>query len=326
MRFGAHTSTSGGLHKALERTERIGGEICQIFVKNNMQWFGKPFLPDAVSQFESHPLRRQLHRIFGHTGYLINLGAAPSANRDNSIRSLIQEIEFATQIGLPFLVLHPGAHLGQGEEAGLGRVVEGLNEVFRSTRPSSVRIALENTAGQGTCLGCQLAHLGAIYEAVDSPDRLGVCLDTAHFFAAGYDIRTPGGWNAAIGELDSMVGLEQILAFHLNDSKTDLGSRVDRHAHIGQGKIGREAFRHIVNDARFRDHPGCLETPKSDDLHEDIENLAILRSLLELSQSAATRPARKVSSAKSEVPTSTRRPSNKSPKPQNQKRRSATKQ
>src|SRR6185369_12743791 len=147
------------------------------------------------------------------------------------------------------------------------------------TQDSKVRIALENTAGQGTCLGYTMAHLAAIFDRVRNPERLGICLDTAHFYAAGYDIRTPKGWTAAIQEVDDQIGLKQILAFHLNDSKTDLGSRVDRHEHIGKGKIGKEAFRHIVNDLRFKNVPGCLETPKSEDMHEDIENLRVLRSL-----------------------------------------------
>jgi deoxyribonuclease-4 len=176
--------------------------------------------------------------------------------------------------------MHPGAHLGAGEEAGLKRIAAGLNEVFHATQNLAVRIALENTAGQGTCLGGRIRHLAAILDAVERPERLGVCLDTAHFFAAGYDLRARKGWNVAIGEVELLLGLDQVLAFHLNDSKTDLGSRVDRHAHIGQGRIGREAFRYIINDPRFRETPGCLETPKSDDLHEDIENLAVLRSLV----------------------------------------------
>ena len=279
MKFGAHMSTSGGVWKALQRGVSFDCEVVQIFVKNNMQWFGRPYSPQEISQYANELAADKLAKIFGHTGYLINLGAAPSPNRDNSIKSLIQEIQLATQLGLPFLVLHPGAHLGAGEEAGLEQILAGLNEVFRATKDSPVRIALENTAGQGTCLGHQIAHLATIFERVDQPKRLGVCLDTAHFFAAGYDLRTAQGWNAAIKEVDSLIGLKQILAFHLNDSKTNLGSRVDRHAGIGQGKIGREAFRHIVNDERFRDLPGCLETPKSDDLHEDIENLAVLRAL-----------------------------------------------
>ena len=144
-----------------------------------------------------------------------------------------------------------------------------------------MRVALENTAGQGTCLGHRLEHLAYIFERIRKPERLGVCLDTAHLFAGGYDIRTHRGWNECINRIASLIGLDQILAFHLNDSKTDLGSRVDRHAHIGQGKLGREAFRHIVKDARFSKHPACLETPKGKDLKEDVQNLRLLRSLVE---------------------------------------------
>ena len=272
-------STGGGVWKALQRGTEIGCEIVQIFVKNNMQWFGKPYGPNDLALYANELAAHKLHAVFGHTGYLINLGAPAGPNRDNSIKSLIQEIHFATDLGIPFLVLHPGAHLGSGEEKCVDQIVAGVDEVFRATKQSPVKIALENTAGQGTCLGHRVAHLAAVFDKVSSPKRLGVCLDTAHFFAAGYDIRTPKGWDAAIKEVEDLIGVKQVLAFHLNDSKTDLGSRVDRHEHIGKGKIGREAFRHIVNDARFKDHPGCLETPKSKDLHEDVENLATLRSL-----------------------------------------------
>ena len=270
-------STSGGPVKALERGEGIGCEIVQIFVKNNMQWFGKPFPEEEVRQFKERLANGKLRAVFGHAGYLINLAAPPCDNRDKSIRSLQQEIGFAEQLGVPFLVLHPGAHLGAGTDAGVANVVAALNDVLKET--ASVRIALENTAGQGSTLGHKIAELGAIIDRVERPERLGICLDTAHFFAAGYDLRKPQGWKAAIDEVDALIGLDQILAFHLNDSKTDLGSHVDRHAGIGQGKIGQAAFAHIVNDPRFRDLPGCLETPKSEDLHEDVENLAILRSL-----------------------------------------------
>lgn len=245
-----------------------------------MQWFGKPYLPQDLALYANELAANTFSCVFGHTGYLINLGAPASENRERSLKSLIQEIEFATDLGLPFLVLHPGAHLGTGEEAALKQIVAGLDEAFAATRKSPVRIALENTAGQGTCLGYKLAHLAAVIDRVKRPERLGVCLDTAHFFAAGYDIRTATGWEAAIREVTSLIGLKQILAFHLNDSKTDLGSRVDRHEHIGKGKIGLQGFRHIVNDPRLKKLPGCLETPKGEDLKEDVENLATLRSLV----------------------------------------------
>ena len=280
MKFGAHCSTAGGVWTALERGCSIHCDVVQIFVKNNMQWLGKPFAPHDVVAYEKELAESDFACVFGHTGYLINLGAPASANRDRSIESLIQEIELATQLGLPFLVLHPGAHLGAGEAKGIGQITAGLNEVFAATKKSRVRVALENTAGQGSCLGNRIEHLAALVDGVRKPERLGICLDTAHLFAAGYDIRTPKGWNSAIGEVDKLIGLKQICAFHLNDSKTDLGSRVDRHEHIGQGKIGKGAFRHIVNDARFQRHPGCLETPKSKDLHEDVQNLGVLRALV----------------------------------------------
>jgi deoxyribonuclease-4 len=280
MLFGAHCSTAGGFHKALERGKFIGAEVVQIFVKNNMRWFGKAPAPQDVVLFKTEWAALNFECVFGHAGYLINLGAPPSANRDLSIKSLVQEIQFATALGLPFLVMHPGAHLGAGEASGLKQIVEGLNEVFRATKASPVRIALENTAGQGSSLGNRIAHFAAIYDGVDHPHRLGICLDTAHLFAAGYDIRSRKGWRAVIAGIGRLVGIRQILAFHLNDSKTELGSRVDRHAHIGQGKIGLAGFRVIVNDARFKKRPGCLETPRSPDLKEDVMNLATLRSLI----------------------------------------------
>ncbi len=264
----------------MARAEKIKGECAQIFVKNNMQWLGRPPATPDIERFAAEWRRLRLAAVFGHAGYLINLGAPPSANRSKSLQSLIQEITFAGALGLPFLVLHPGAHLGGGEEAGLRHIVAGLDEVARATKDSPVRIALENTAGQGSCLGNQLEHLAAIYDRAQKPERLALCIDTAHLLAAGYDIRTANGWDKTIKQLDALIGRKQIAAFHLNDSKTELNSRVDRHEHIGKGKIGLAGFRHIVNDARFKKTPGCLETPKSDDLHEDVENLATLRGLV----------------------------------------------
>jgi deoxyribonuclease-4 len=277
MKFGAHCSTAGGVWKALERAASIGCEVVQIFVKNNMQWLGRAPSADDVKKFAAE--RGKFSAVFGHAGYLINIAAPPSANRDKSVESLIQEMEFATALGLPFLVLHPGAHLGAGEDEGIAQAVEALDEVLAATKKSKVRIALENTAGQGTYLGNRVEHLAAIFNGVKRRERLALCLDTAHLFAAGFDLRAPAGWDEAMHLIDKLIGLREIAAFHLNDSKTGLGSRVDRHEHIGQGKIGLEGFRHLVNDARFAGAPGCLETPKSDDLHEDVENLKTLRGL-----------------------------------------------
>lgn len=272
--------TRGGVWRALERGAALGCEVVQLFVKNNMQWFGRPLTQMELASYANAVAGTSFATVFAHAGYLINLAAPPCANRDKSVKSLIQEVRLAATLGLPFLVLHPGSHLGTGEEAGIRQVAAGLNEVLAATRDVPVRIALENTAGQGTCLGHQIEHLANIYEGVRSTSRLGVCLDTAHLFEAGYDLRQPGGWDAAVAGVERWISLQQVLAVHLNDSKTPLGSRVDRHAGIGQGHLGKEAFRPIINDDRFANTPGCLETPKSNDLHEDSENLAVLRSLM----------------------------------------------
>lgn len=282
MKLGAHMPTRGGVWRALDRGKDLGCEVVQIFVKSNRRWFGAPFPPLDLANYANALAGASFAAVFAHAGYLINLAAPASPTRDKSVKSLIQEVKLAESLGAPFLVLHPGAHLGQGETAGLRQAAAGLREVFRATATSPVRIALENTAGQGTSLGAELEHLSDLFQRVGggrAGSRLGICLDTAHLFAAGHDIRTPAGWDRVIAQVDRGPGLNCVLAVHLNDSKTPLGSRVDRHAHIGQGHLGREAFRHIVNDPRFADTPGCLETPKSEDLHEDAENLAILREL-----------------------------------------------
>ena len=279
MKLGSHMSIAGGTWKAFDRARSINCESVQIFVKSNMQWFGKLPSEADTKRFTTELAKGDVGTIFGHAGYLINLAGPDGSNLEKSMESLVKEIEIASMLNVPFLVLHPGAHLGQGEEAGIKRIAKSLDQIFKATKKSSVRIALENTAGQGTYLGHQIRHLAEIFDNVKQQDRLGICLDTAHFFAAGYDIRKPKGWNNAIREVESMLGLDQILAFHLNDSKTDLDSRVDRHDHIGHGLIGKHAFKHIINDTRFIDTPACLETPKSPDMHEDVENLNTLRSL-----------------------------------------------
>jgi deoxyribonuclease-4 len=279
MKLGAHMPTAGGIYKAIERGIQLQCQCIQIFVKNNLQWFGKPYEPSDLAKFASELARDNAPMVFGHTGYLINLAAPNSENRKKSLHSLAQEIQFSTTLGLPFLVMHPGAHLNQGEEKGLEQIIAGLNEVFAATIDSPVKIALENTAGQGTCLGHQLEHLNIIMQGVNFPNRLGICIDTAHLYAAGYDITQRKGWDCVIDRIMRLFGLNRLLAVHLNDSKAALNSRVDRHAGIGKGFIGIETFRQITNDDRLADKPGCLETPKSPDLHEDKENLALLHSL-----------------------------------------------
>jgi deoxyribonuclease-4 len=273
--------TSGGVSKALIRGRDTGCEAVQLFVKNNMRWLGQPFPEAEVAEFSRLRKEIDFSCVFAHSGYLINLAAPASPNWETSLKSLAQELELCETLGLPFLVMHPGAHLGSGVEAGLGQVVRGLDEVFAAAISGKVKIALEGTAGQGSCLGSELAHLFDIIRRTRHSNRLALCLDTAHLFEAGQDIRRPEVWDALMAEIDRELGVKRVAAFHLNDSRTDLGSRVDRHAGIGEGKIGIEAFRHILNDSRFQDTPGCLETPKSPDLHEDVENLARLRGLLD---------------------------------------------
>jgi deoxyribonuclease-4 len=272
-------STAGGPAEALKRGELAGCEVIQVFVKNNKQWFGKLLSKRDVKDFEKERARHHFAAVFAHAGYLINLAAPPGETRDRSIQSLTRELRLAASLKLPFVVLHPGAHLKAGEEEGIQRIVAGLDEAIEVTRSLNVRIALENMSGQGSTIGGTLKHHAAIFAGVRHPERLGLCLDTCHYFAAGYPVHTPEGWEAAMKEVEELLGLDQILAFHLNDSKGEFGSHIDRHEHIGKGQIGLEGFRHIVRDARFADTPAALETPKSEDLHEDIENLRVLREL-----------------------------------------------
>ncbi|MBE9471087.1 MAG: deoxyribonuclease IV, partial [Chloroflexi bacterium] len=213
--------------------------------------------------------------------YLLNLGTPDDTLWKRSRDTLIIELERCQALGVPYLVLHPGSHVGTGEEAGLARVAQALGEVHAATPGFRAQILLETTAGQGTNLGYRFEHLGWLLEHTPTGERMGVCLDTCHVFAAGYELRTPEGYAATMETFDRIVGLERLLALHLNDSKGDLGNRKDRHEHIGKGHIGLEGFRHVLNDSRLANLPGLLETPKSDDLHEDRENLVVLRSLVE---------------------------------------------
>jgi len=266
-------SIAGGVDLAIERGVSIRCEAIQIFLKNSTQWRGKEISQAEVDRFRA---ARNAMPVFAHSSYLINFGV-PSPR---SVAALVDEIRRADLLGVPFIVLHPGAHLGTGEAAGLESVARSLDAVFAETSSSKVKIALETTAGQGTCLGHRLEHLAAIIRACHHPKRLAVCVDTCHLFAAGYDIRTRRGYEAVMQELDVVVGKRRVAAFHLNDSKKPLGSRVDRHEHIGKGLLGLEAFRCVMQDERWRGLPMVLETPKGADLREDVENLRVLRGLL----------------------------------------------
>jgi len=273
-------SIAGGFNLAIERARSIDCTAMQMFVKNNVQWFARPLARDEIRTFLEHQQRSELLSIFAHTNYLINLAATNGQFHENSIRSLSEELVRADQLELPFLVLHPGAHLGAGEEAGLEKIVESIDHVFSGLPKTKTRIALETTAGQGSCLGNRFEHLAYIISRVREPERLCVCLDTAHVFASGYDIGTEASIRKTFREFDRVVGLDRLVAIHLNDSKTARASRVDRHEHIGKGKIGLSAFRFIMGDRRLRKIPKVLETPKGKDLAEDVENMKMLRGFI----------------------------------------------
>jgi deoxyribonuclease-4 len=272
-------SIGGGVHTAIERARSIGCTAMQIFVKNNMQWFARPLTRPEIGAFLQHTQRRELLSVFAHANYLINLAATNPQFHANSLRALSEELIRADQLKLPFLVLHPGAHLGAGEEAGLERIIESIDRVLSGIPKIKTRIALETTAGQGSCLGSKFEHLAYIISRVREPERLCICLDTAHVFAAGYDIGSESAVRKIFAQFHRTIGLDRLVAIHLNDSKTARGSRVDRHEHIGKGKIGLAAFRFIMRNRRFRKIPKVLETPKGKDLREDVENLKTLRIL-----------------------------------------------
>lgn len=272
-------SIGGGVHRAIERSCSIDCTAMQIFVKNNMQWFARPLEREEIKAFLRHAQRTQISAAFAHANYLINLAATNPQFHANSLRALAEELVRADQLELPFLVLHPGAHLGAGEEAGLERIVNSIDAVHKVLPKTKTKIALETTAGQGSCLGDKFEQIAHVIANVREPERLCVCLDTAHVHAAGYDLETEAATKKMFAQFDRIIGLERLAALHLNDSKTARGSRVDRHEHIGKGKIGLDAFRVIMRDKRFRKIPKVLETPKGKELLEDVENMKTLREL-----------------------------------------------
>jgi len=280
MPFGAHMSIAGGVARAFARGRQVGCETMQIFCKNERQWEARPLSDEEVAAFHAEHARSRIDPVFAHAAYLINL-ASPDATRwERSIAACADELERCARLGVPYLVLHPGSHMGSGEEAGLARVAAALNRLFAAGAGDATVVLLETTAGQGTALGHRFEHLARLCELSDCEQRLGICVDTCHIFAAGYDIRSPETYGNTFAALDRLIGLDRVRCFHLNDSQRELGSKVDRHTHIGQGCIGLEAFRLLVNDLRFRNVPMILETPKGEDMAEDVKNLTLLRSLL----------------------------------------------
>jgi deoxyribonuclease IV len=270
--LGAHTSTSGGVSQAILRAQTCGFTAAQIFVKNNKQWFAPPLTEEEISVFRA---KRKASGIifFAHNSYLVNLASQDAEMFSTSVRAMTAELERAEALGLPFIVMHPGSHGGSGEEVGLKRIAQGLDEIVHATSGFQCRMALEITAGQGNALGYKLEHLNSLLESVGDEKRFGICLDTAHLYAAGYNVKTLDGYQETMARVEKLFGSRRVLGLHLNDSKVPLGKRVDRHEHLGAGEIGLDCFKWIVQDARWAATPKVLETPKSEDMHEDVENL-----------------------------------------------------
>ena len=281
MRFGAHMSIAGGVDKAFDRAEKAGCDSLQVFTKNSNQWNAKPFDEAVLEAWKQREAETKIGPVVAHDSYLINLASPKDDLWEKSIDAFGIELQRCDQLGIRYLVTHPGSHTGTGEEAGLARVSEALNRLHNEMPDLDVITLLETTAGQGTNLGPSFEHLATITSGVEDKSRVGYCLDTCHIFAAGYDFRTPEQYAETMKQFDDLLGIDRLFAIHLNDSKNDLGSRKDRHEHIGQGFIGLEGFRQFVNDKRLADVPGLLETKKSEDLSEDIENLATLRGLVD---------------------------------------------
>ncbi len=278
-KLGAHVSVAGGLHKAFERARSLEAESLQIFVKNPNGWRGKALDEDATRAFQQAREASGSLPVVAHAGYLINLCAQNPETLRKSREALSDELLRCTALGIDALVVHPGAHLGAGKEAGLTLIARSLDEVFAAHPDVTAALLLENTAGQGTALGYRFTQLKAIMDGVDEPERLGVCLDTCHAFAAGYDLTTAEGYEAALEEFDAAVGFERLRCWHLNDSRHPLGARKDRHANLGQGTMGLKAFARLLADKRMAGLPMILETPLGEDGLGHARDLAALRKL-----------------------------------------------
>lgn len=278
--LGAHMSIAGGLHEAFGRLRKVRGEALQIFLYNQRQWKVPELEQEQIKRFFQAWEEAGFIPVAAHDSYLINLASADGEIRRRSIEAFAEELRRTKLLGIPYLVAHPGAHCGTGKELGLDRFISGLDEAMERAQAEGVKVLIENTAGQGTSLGGSLEEVSAIIQGSRFGELLGVCIDTCHLFASGFDMRTESSYKETMDAIQRTIGLDRIAWFHLNDSKGELGSRIDRHAHIGKGKMGLEAFRYLLQDPRFKDHPMVLETPKGRDLKEDRRNLKVLRSLL----------------------------------------------
>ncbi|MBV5305082.1 MAG: deoxyribonuclease IV [Desulfobulbaceae bacterium] len=277
--LGAHESVAGGLYLAFDRLRQAGGEALQIFTRNQRQWHPQALTAEEIALFQQAWKESGALPVSSHASYLINLASGKQELIEKSITAFAGEINRCAKLGVPFVVIHPGSHGGDGVEVGLVRFARALDLALAESEPG-VTVLLETTAGQGTSLGSRFEELADILAHSRYPERLGVCVDTCHIFAAGYDIRTPSSYLQTMEEFDRLVGIETIMFFHLNDSKQPLASRVDRHEHIGQGAIGLSGFASLLNDPRFANHPMIIETEKGEDLQEDRDNLGVLRGLI----------------------------------------------
>jgi deoxyribonuclease IV len=280
--FGSHLSVAGGYYKAADAAAALGMDTVQIFTKNNNQWQAKPITDEDILLFREAVARGNLRKPCAHNSYLINVASAKDELWQKSLAAMVIEVERAEALGLEGVVMHPGSPVDSTEADGLSRIVTALDEVHRQTAGVHVKIWLETTAGQGSCLGHRFEHLQHILEQVATPERLGVCVDTCHIFAAGYPLATADEYRSTMQQFEDHIGIERICAFHLNDSKKPFGSRVDRHEHIGEGCLGLEPFRHVVNDPRFAEIPMYLETEKGDRDGEELDaiNLRTLKGLM----------------------------------------------
>jgi len=273
-------SIAGGVHTAVERGVSIGCATMQMFVKNNNQWRGKELTDEDISTYKKLLQESSIGPVVVHDTYLINLCAPDKEILRKSRAALKDELDRCEKLGVEYLNFHPGSHIGAGEKEGIKRIAESLNTIHDQTLGYGVRSVLETTAGQGTAIGYRFEQLREIIDLVDDAERMAVCVDTCHVFAAGYDIATERGYEKTFEDFDAVIGLGRLAAFHVNDSKREFGSRVDRHEHIGKGAIGKTGFRLLMNDDRFRTVPKILETPKGPEMKEDVMNMKVLRSMV----------------------------------------------
>src|SRR5260370_14179727 len=277
--LGAHMSIAGEVGEALNRGKQVGCECIQIFTKSSRQWASKPYTKEEIEKFKRNRIDTGITTVIAHDSYLVNLGAPDEAMRLKSVNGVIDELNRCEALGVSILVAHPGAHVGSGIEAGIKTIAKSIDEAHAACKGFNVKIALEITAGQGSNLGHTFERMAQIFDAVVENERLRFCFDTEHAFSAGYDLRTPEGYENTFSELDKFIGIKKLAAFHLNDSIKDFNSRVDRHQHIGKGFIGLDAFRRLLNDPRFFGLPMCLENLKGPDINEDIVTFPKLRIL-----------------------------------------------